>query len=135
MDNSNKPHILVVEDERPMSLALKEKFEREGFEVLIESNGRQALKKAIELKPDVILLDILLPGIDGMTMLKELRNDEWGKNVPVIILSNLSDDEKLKESVALNAANYLVKSNWMINDVVEQVRQCLNQDGRPAAEV
>lgn len=133
-NNNNKPRILIVEDERPMSLALKEKFERESFDVYIESNGQQALKKSLELKPDIILLDVLLPGIDGMTMLERLRGDEWGKSVPVIILSNLSDDDKLKKSVELNAANYLVKSNWMINDVVDQVRQVLNKDGGAAAE-
>lgn len=132
MQNDNKTKLLVVEDERPMSLALKEKFEREGFEVSIESNGNQALQRAKELKPDVILLDILLPGIDGLTMLKQLREDDWGKGVPVIILSNLSDDEKLKESLELHAANYLIKSNWMINDVVEQVKLCLQKDGRSA---
>lgn len=124
--NSNsKPRLLVVEDEKALGIALKEKFEREGFDVFIEVNGGKALTRALELKPNVILLDVLLPGMDGLTLLKRLRQDPWGNTVPVIILSNVSDDEKLKESVQLHAANYMVKSNWTINDIVEQVRQCL----------
>ncbi|MBT6034062.1 MAG: response regulator, partial [Candidatus Jacksonbacteria bacterium] len=90
--------ILIVEDDQSLYKALTERFEREGYSVLGAKNGEEGLSIALEEKPVLILLDIIMPKKDGISMLADLRKDEWGKNVPVIMLSNLSDTEKMAEA-------------------------------------
>jgi len=119
-----KKLVLIVEDEQPMLKALSEKLGRAGYEVLTAKNGEEGLAVAIQKKPDCILLDVVMPKKDGISMLKELREDEWGKDVPVILLTNLNaDDEMLKNINKLEPSFYLVKSDWRIEDVVERVRR------------
>ena len=107
-----KKKILIVDDEAPLSKVLKDKFESTGFEVLTAKNGEEGLMKAVTQKPDLILLDIVMPRLDGMTMLKKLREDEWGKGVEVILLTNLSDNDKVRQALKNNVYDYLIKSNW-----------------------
>ena len=114
--------VLIVEDEVYLRQLLKEKLNGRGFYVLEADDGMIGLKTALSEHPDVILLDIIMPVMDGMTMLKELRKDEWGKNAVVIILSNLSEPETISEGVEESAYGYLVKSNWDPDDIVALVR-------------
>jgi len=93
---SNKKKILIVEDEEPLKLTLKKKFKNEGFSVLEATNGEDGLKLTQEKKPDLILLDIVMPVMDGMTMLKKLRKQDFGKEMPVILLTNLADTSDVK---------------------------------------
>ncbi len=123
-----KQSILIIEDDIPELNALRDKFAREGFVVLEAKNGKQGIEVALREHPDLILLDIVMPVMDGMTMLKKLRSEnEWGKSVPVVLLTNLSaDDDKIMREIAeTEPAYYLVKSNWTINEVVEKVRERL----------
>ena len=130
-----KKTILIVEDETSQLKALTEKFTREGFNVLDAKNGEEGLTVALENQPDIILLDILMPQMNGVDMLKKLRQDTWGKTVPVILLTNLNADDdsvvnmirEATEATQDEAANYLVKSNWTIDDVVKKVREKLSQ--------
>ena len=122
---STKHTILIVEDEVLLLNALRDKLTREGFAVLEAKNGKQGLEIALSEHPDFILLDIVMPVMDGMTMLKKLRGDAWGKEAKVILLTNLSDPEKVFESIAREAYEYLVKSEWKIEDVVKMVRDKL----------
>ncbi len=120
--------ILVVEDEQSLMVALVDKFTHEKFSVLQAKNGEEGLAIALKERPDMILLDIVMPIMDGMTMLKQLRDaNEWGKAVPVILLTNLtSDDEgRIKDVAELAPAYYLVKTDWKIKDVVAKVRERL----------
>jgi len=117
--------ILIVEDESSLSKALKDKFTKENFEVLLAEDGQKGLKVALEKHPDIILLDIVMPVMDGITMLEKLRLDDWGKNVPVIMLSNLSDETKVEDSVRLGSRHYMVKTDWHIDDVVKKVKEVL----------
>jgi DNA-binding response OmpR family regulator len=119
-----KKKVLIVEDEAAMLKALSDKLARAGFEVLIARNGEEGLEVAKEERPDCILLDVVMPKKDGISMLKELRSDGWGSDVPVILLTNLNaDDEMLKNINQLEPSFYLVKSDWRIEDVVEKVRE------------
>ena len=119
--------ILIIEDEKPLLQALVEKFGREGFKVLEASNGEDGLAVALKEHPDIILLDIVMPKMDGMTVLKKLREDEWGKKAPVILLTNLSaTGANIIEGIVENEPSYyLVKSDWKIEDVVAKVRETL----------
>lgn len=128
MSEQNKK-ILVVEDEPDMRQALAESLTHEGFEVIEASNGGEGLEEAISRHPDLIILDILMPKVNGMEMMKKLRqNSAWGKGVPIIMLTNLSvDDNILKGIVEDQPSYYFVKSDWRIPDVIEKVRELLKQ--------
>ncbi len=119
--------VLIIDDETPMLDALTDKFEREGFDrVLTAHDGEEGLAKALAERPDLILLDILMPKMDGITMLKKLREDEWGKTVKVIILTNFdTTDDMLKEVTSTEPSYYLLKSNWRIEDVIIKAKEVL----------
>jgi DNA-binding response OmpR family regulator len=118
--------MLIAEDEPAMLTALTDKFKQEGCIVTPAENGEIALDLAEKEKPDIILLDILMPKMNGMEVLSRIRKgSEWGKKVPIIILTNLEANDKIMSSVAENEPSYyLVKSDWKLYDVVEKVRSC-----------
>lgn len=117
-----KKTILVVEDEEPVLTALVDKFSREGFLLSQAKDGEEGLALALKNHPDLILLDILMPKMDGIALLKKLREDKWGKNVPVFLLTNLSELEKISEAVKIGISGYLVKSDWKLEDIVKKVK-------------
>lgn len=123
-----KQSILIVEDEFAQLNALYDKLTREDFTVLEAKNGKEGLEIALRDHPDLILLDIVMPVMDGLTMVKKLRQaNEWGKKVPIILLTNLSSDDKITTQFAPNEfADYLVKTDWKIDDVVEKIRERLS---------
>ncbi|MDR3549091.1 MAG: response regulator [Candidatus Pacebacteria bacterium] len=118
--------ILIAEDEPAMLNALRDKFAREGCEVITAEDGEVALSLAATERPDMILLDILMPKVDGMEVLSKIRGaSEWGKKVPVIILTNLPADERIMGGIVKDEPSYyLVKSDWKLYEVVEKVRSC-----------
>ncbi|MBU0976241.1 MAG: response regulator [Patescibacteria group bacterium] len=118
--------ILIVEDDAPILQALVDKFTNEGFSVIEASDGEEGLMKAKDEKPEVILLDIVMPKMDGITMLKELRGSDWGKDIPVFLLTNLSDMDKISESVQIGISGYMIKSDWKLEDVVKKVKEKLD---------
>jgi len=125
------PRILVVEDDLPSRSAIMDKLMREGFNVYEAADGEQGLAIALQYFPDLILLDIIMPKMDGLTLLQKLRESgDWGKNVPVILLTNLGSDEKtIVKSVERDLpAYYLVKANWRLSDVVAKVRERLQNE-------
>jgi DNA-binding response OmpR family regulator len=123
----NKKIILVTEDEKSIRSALNIKLINEGFEVLEAKNGEEGLEIALSEHPDLILLDLLMPQIDGMTMLKELRKDSWGKTVPVIILTNLSSaDEEINRNITeLEPTYYFVKTEKKLEEIIEKIKERL----------
>ena len=114
--------ILIVEDEKSLVDLLAEKLRTDGFDVQTAGNGVDGLKLALEWHPDAILLDIVMPKMDGMTMLRKLREHDEGKRIQVILLTNLSDTQKVYDAMANGVFDYLVKSNWEIDDLVKEVR-------------
>lgn len=120
-----KKKILIVEDELPLLEIMADKLSEEGFAVIRAEDGEKGLELAKEQHPDLILLDILLPKLDGMEVLKKLREDAWGKEAEIILLTNLSGSEKVAEATGLGAYNYLVKSDWKLEDVVKKVKETL----------
>ncbi|MFA6476079.1 MAG: response regulator [Candidatus Paceibacterota bacterium] len=115
--------ILIIEDEEILGKVLEEKFIEEKFEVELVADGDRALAAAKKFKPDVILLDIILPNVDGLEVLASLKADDDLSIVPVIMLSNLDADEKIKKSLSMGAVDYLVKSQHPVNEVVEKVNE------------
>lgn len=119
--------ILIVEDEQVLSKVLKEKFEKSGFEVQVAGDGETAVKLAQSFIPDIIALDLVLPKKNGFTVLKEIKEDANLKQIPVIVVSNLGEDSDIKRALSLGAADYFVKSQHPINEIVEKVRSVLTE--------
>jgi len=116
--------ILIVEDDKAEANVLLEKFSQEGFSVTTAENGKKGLERAFMDHPDLILADIVMPIMDGITMINELRQDAWGKTVPVVILSNLNpDDEIVRHKAPLDFSYFLMKANWTLEDVVRAVKK------------
>ena len=123
-----KKTILIIEDELPMLKALSDKFTLEGFEILEARDGEEGLEAAISKKPDLIILDIFMPVMDGKAMLQKLRADAWGKTVPVIILTNLNPDDKTLDELMKNGPSYyFIKSKWKLEELVGKVKKELGE--------
>ena len=124
-----KPKILIVEDDISILDLYEYKFKTSGFDCLRATNGVQALSLTFNEKPNVVLLDIMLPKLDGLNVLKELRLSpgEVGKT-PVVVLTSLTDKLFADEAMRLGANEYLVKSNILPRQVVEKVKEILKKD-------
>lgn len=109
-----------------MRRAVRDKFARENFKVYEAKNGEEGLHIALTEHPDIILLDVMMPIMDGLEALHELRKDVWGKTVPVILLTNISDTDQVSSASEDNATGFLVKSDWKLEDVVTKVNEVLN---------
>jgi DNA-binding response OmpR family regulator len=119
---------LIVEDEVNLTNIFKSALIKEGFAVTVELSGDKGLATALSLHPDAILLDIMLPGMDGLSVLSNLRKDPWGKSVPVIILTNLTPDDHIIESIARDVPTfYLVKVNSSAEDIVARVHDAISR--------
>lgn len=120
----DKIKILIIEDEEELSRILSDKLTENGFEIYSAKNGQEGLDIINPIKPNLILIDILMPVMDGMTVLKKLRQDygEYGKSVPVIMLTNLNDSKNITESLEQKVSHYWVKSDWKIDDLIKEVK-------------
>ena len=125
MDIDQKKKILIVDDDGSLRNVLKDKISQEGFTALTAGDGEEGLKIGIKEKPDLILLDVIMPKINGIKMLKKLREDEWGKHVPVLLLSNDDDPEHIRETLKDNATDYLIKSDWELEDIIKKIKETL----------
>ncbi|MBI5400760.1 MAG: response regulator transcription factor [Candidatus Yonathbacteria bacterium] len=113
--------ILVVEDEEPLRRVLKDILMYEGYDVLEAVNGIDGLDTAQSKHPDLILLDIVMPRMDGLMMLQKLRDSEWGKTALVMILTNLSDNDEVIKETEAEGIDYFVKTDIKINEVVAKI--------------
>lgn len=115
--------ILIIEDELRIIKAIKDKIVRKGWQAVVASNGEEGLRMAKKEKPDMILLDIVMPVMDGLTMLKKLRKTS---DTPVLILTNLSDEKKLFEALREGSYDYLIKSDYSLDDVIKKIQEAFN---------
>jgi len=115
--------ILIAEDEDVLLRVLQEKLENENFKVDVALDGESALSMIKRVKPDMILLDLVLPKVAGLDVLYFLKEDSELKNIPVIVLSNLSDSEDINKALGMGAVDYLIKTQHPINEVIEKVNK------------
>lgn len=121
-----KPYtILLIEDEAPAALVLSNALKQENFEVIIAKDGVEGLKLALEKHPDVIVTDLMLPGINGLDVIRHLHKDPWGKTAEVIILSNLSDVDTLDAAMSEGTFFYMVKGDSSMSDIIAKVKSRL----------
>lgn len=124
---SETKKVLVIDDEIVLLDLLSSKISQNGFFVIEAHDGDEGLQKALAEHPDLVLLDIIMPKMDGITMLKKLREDPWGKTAQVIILSNLNTAEAVEKSLANGAYDYLVKIDYTLDDLVRIVKKRLEK--------
>lgn len=125
MDTTKKIKVLFVEDDVDVAFIYSREFEKENFIVVNAYNGEDGLLMAKDEKPDIIILDIMLPGINGLDVLKELKSSPTTLNIPVILLTALSDDSTIKEGFIRQADSYLIKSFQNTKLVVDEVKNVL----------
>ena len=118
-------NLLVVEDEPSMQRALKSKLEHGGFSVKAASDGEEALAILASEVPDLVLLDLIMPKIDGISVIRRMKGDERLSAVPIVILTNLSSGDKVAEAMALGTFDFLVKANYSLDDVLKKVTERL----------
>lgn len=122
----NNKKILVVEDDEFLFDAYRLKLEKENFEVAIAHDGEECLKLVNSFKPDLIILDIVMPKMDGIETLRRLKKNSLTSSIPVIVASNLDQPEKADECKRLGALDYFVKSNITINSLAEKCRSLVS---------
>lgn len=119
--------VLIVEDDSTLRNVLLEFFEAEGLDVKSASDGEEGLKILEEFVPDVILLDIILPKKDGYEVMKEIKENEKTKNIPIVLLTNLGGLNDIEKALALGATTYLVKGDYQVREIVEKVKDILEK--------
>jgi len=117
--------ILIVEDEESTLNVFSDSFTSAGFTVLAAKDGQAGLGLALKERPDIILLDINMPVMDGLTMLEQLRQDSWGGQVQVMLLTNFGDMDKVAKAAEKNVFDYFLKKDWKTEDIVKKVKEKL----------
>ncbi|MDA8611315.1 response regulator [Candidatus Pacebacteria bacterium] len=123
--SKSKKHILIAEDEAPLAKALSLKLQNSGFDTTATSNGEGILELIEKEKIDLLILDLMMPKVDGFKVLKELQDNK--KNIPVMVTSNLGQEEDVEKAKKLGAKEYFVKSNIPLKDIVVSVEKILNK--------
>ena len=119
--------ILFIEDESALQKTFRDVLEKEGYQMISALDGESGLRLAKSQKPDLILLDLILPRKDGFEVLKELKEDETTKGIPVIVLTNLEDIESVEKAIELGATTYLVKAQYTLEEVIQKVKKALEK--------
>lgn len=117
--------IAIIEDDPVISQMYRMKFEADGFDVQLANNGKRGVALVEDFSPDLILLDLQMPEMDGTDALEIIRKNDWGKDIPVIILTNLGEEESPKKIRALGIHSYIVKANLTPRQVVQRVKEAL----------
>ena len=120
-----KATVLLVEDDKMIIDMYTLKFTQEGYEVIQAENGQDGIDLASVKNPDIILLDIILPQVDGFTVLKTLKSNPKVKDIPVVLLTNLGQDGDVKKGLEMGAVDYLIKANFTPSQVVDKVKSVL----------
>lgn len=122
---SSMTRIAIIEDDSVISQMYRMKFEADGFDVQVANNGRDGVALVNDFSPDIILLDIQMPVMNGDEALREIRRNDWGKTIPVLILTNLGEEEAPKDIRSLGIESYIVKADLTPRQVVERVKTTL----------
>ncbi|MEK7560914.1 MAG: response regulator [Patescibacteria group bacterium] len=127
---NNKSKILLVEDDIFMVDLLVEELTRSGFEVVVAGNGAEGIKQFEAARPDLVLLDLLLPDVRGFEVLKKIRSYPDGESVKVIVFSNVAEQQDMAEAEGLGVRHYMVKANYALPEVVDKIRSVLAENGQ-----
>ena len=121
--------ILVVEDDKFLRELITQKLAREGYDVKEAVDGEEGVTKAKEEKPDIILLDLILPGIDGFEVLARIKEDPEVEDIPVVILSNLGQRDDVERGLKLGAVDFLIKAHFTPGEIIEKIEKIMQDRG------
>ena len=119
--------VLIIEDDKFLRELIARKISEQGYEVFEAEDGSAGFKKIKEIKPDLILLDLILPTVDGFEVLAQLKKEVTLSSIPVIILSNLGQKEDVEKGLKLGAAGYLIKAHFNPDEIIERVKDVLER--------
>ena len=119
------PKILIVEDDKFLRELIAQKLVREGYEISEAGDGEEGIKKIKDEKPDLVLLDLILPGIDGFEILSRMKENSSLSRIPVIILSNLGQKDDVERGLKLGAIDYLIKAHFTPGEIIEKIKNAL----------
>lgn len=119
--------IAIIEDDPVINQMYRMKFEADGFDVHMANDGKRGVEIVEQTRPDIILLDLQMPEMNGVEALTKIRNNDWGKDIPVLILTNLGEEEAPKEIKELNISSYIVKAALTPKQVVAKVKETLEK--------
>lgn len=117
--------ILIVEDDKFLRELISKKLSDEGFTTHEAGDGEEGLKQIKEIRPDLILLDLILPSIDGFEVLTRMKQDQKISSIPVVILSNLGQKEEVERGLKLGASDYLIKAHFTPGEIIEKIKNIL----------
>jgi len=117
--------ILIIEDDKFLRELIAKKLIKEGYEISEAVDGEEGMKKVKEEKPDLVLLDLILPGIDGFEVLSRMREESALASIPVIILSNLGQREDVEKGLKMGAVDYLIKAHFTPGEIIEKIKNAL----------
>lgn len=122
-----KLKVLLIEDDIFLSSMYITKFKLEGFEAILGNNGEEGLALAKAEIPDIILLDIMMPKMNGFDVLENLKKDSRLKNIPIVMLSNLSQKDEIERCLSMGADDYLIKAHFMPSEVVAKIKKTMEK--------
>ncbi len=117
--------ILIIEDDKFLRELIVQKLIKEGYDIAEAIDGEEGIKKVKSEQPDLVLLDLILPGIDGFEVLSKMKEDSGLVSIPVIILSNLGQKEDVEKGLKLGAIDYLIKAHFTPGEIIEKIRAVL----------
>ncbi|MEK9175596.1 MAG: response regulator [Patescibacteria group bacterium] len=123
--NANTQKVLIIEDDKFLRDLIQQKLNKEGFLTVVASDGEEGVRVAQSEVPHLVLLDLILPGIDGFEVLKQLKGDQKTSSIPVIVLSNLGQKEDMERTLKNGAEDFMVKAHFTPNEIVTKVRATL----------
>ncbi|MEK7629693.1 MAG: response regulator [Patescibacteria group bacterium] len=119
--------VLVVEDDAFLRRMLTEKLHKEGLNVFEATNGTEAHESLNKQTPNIILLDLMMPGTDGFQLLREIKTDAKTKDIPVMVLSNLGEKEHIERAMSLGVVDYMIKAHFVLDEIVSKIKSILNK--------
>lgn len=127
------PKVLIVEDDKFLRELINRKLQSEDFQTVLAIDGEIGLDLVDKERPDIVLLDLILPGMNGFEVLAKIKENEKIKEIPVIILSNLGQQDDIEKGMGLGAIDYLVKAHFTPNEIIEKINQTLEKAGKGKA--
>ena len=118
--------ILIVDDDATISSILAEVFRKEGFSVFTAGDGRAGLNLAYSMRPDLIIMDIVMPRMNGLEAIKELRGSDWGKNIVVVVLTNFSSTSNISKALEGRISDFIDKSQVELSEIVSRIKNLLS---------
>lgn len=128
MEENKKVKVLIIEDDSYISDMYKIKFESENFETIVAEDGINGIKEIEKQKPDIVLLDIVMPKVDGFSVLKMIKKNEDSKDIPVVLLTNLGQKDNVERGFELGATSYIIKAHFTPSEVVKKVKEILEKE-------